>query len=257
MLLSNNVIFEKQLARITSDCILPVRKVILDIIITIAILFVVARGTTAQEKTQYELWPEIDGFIQLNNQFRVYLVTAYAKGRESDVEVLDLAANIDISLKPLLRKKFMQKDWQRSRFLWVRLGYDYISKLSSGEKSTPENRGMVNLYVKYQLPVDIWLEARTRADLRWIGEDYSTRYRLRLEATREFTGFNYSVVPYLNCEVFYDTRYSGWSRLFIMAGSEFTINKHFRFELYLAPQIDYLPSRANLLAFGIVAKFYF
>jgi hypothetical protein len=257
MLLSNSPITEKRLARITSDRILPVRKLIVNLLLPITILLVVVDGISAQEKTQYEFWPEIDGFIQLNDQFRLYLVSAYAKGRESDVESLDLAANIDISLKPLLRKKFLQKDWQRSRFLWVRLGYDYISKQTAGQKSTPENRGMINLFVKYPLPVDIWLEARARADLRWIGEDYSTRYRLRLEATREFTVFKHSAVPYLNCEVFYDTRYSGWSRLLIMAGSEFTLCKHFRFELFLAPQIDYLPSRTNLLAFGLVTKFYF
>ena len=207
-------------------------------------------------QTSYEFWPEVNGFIQLNDRFRVYLVSAYAKGKESDIETLDLAANIDISLKPIFGRDYRKKDWQRSRYLWVRLGYDYVSKQVSGEKSTPEYRGMINIYAKAHLPVDIWVESRMRADLRWIGDEYSTRYRLRLETTREFTVLNHSVVPYLNCELFYDTRYSDWSRLLIMAGSEFTFSKNFRFELYLAPQLDYYPSRTNLLALGAVAKIY-
>ena len=223
----------------------------------ILIFFTLILNVNLFAQTQYEFWPEINGFIKLNDQFRFYLVSAYATGKESEIQTLDMAANIDISIKPILGKRRLQKDWQRSRFLWLRLGYDYISKQVSGKKNTPENRGMINFYVKGHLPADIWLEGRTRADLRWIGGEYSTRYRLRLEATREFTVFNHSVVPYLNGEVFYDTRYSGWSRLLIMAGTEITLNKHLRFELYLAPQLDYLPKKTNLLALGIVAKLYY
>jgi hypothetical protein len=209
---------------------------------------------TSFAQTQFEFWPEINGFIKLNDQFRIFL---FAKEKGEDTQTLDLSANIDISIKPLFRKKLGKEDWQRSKFLWIRLGYDYILKHESGEKSTPENRGIINIYVKQELPADIWLESRARTDLRWIGGEYSTRYRLRLEATREFEVFRHTVEPFLNCEAFYDTRYSGWSRLRIMAGSEFTVNKYFRFELYIAPQFDYLPSRTNLLAFGLVAKLYF
>jgi hypothetical protein len=185
------------------------------------------------------------------------MVSAFARGKESDFQSLDLATNIDISLKPLFGKRKKLEDWQRSRWFWVRLGYDYISKQVDGEAGTPENRGMINVYGKTPpLPAEIFLELRTRADLRWIGGEYSTRYRLRLEATREFFVFGHSVVPYLNCEGFYDTRYDGWARMLIMVGSEFTISKNFRFELYVAPQLDYLPSRTNLLAFGVVGKVY-
>jgi hypothetical protein len=223
----------------------------------ILLVFIRLHGFNSFAQTQYEFWPELNCFIKLNEQFRFYLVSAYAEGKESETKTMDLAANIDISVKPIFGKRHRLEDWQRTRFLWLRFGYDYISKQVSGTKSTPENRGMINIFAKGHLPADIWLESRTRADLRWIGGDYSTRYRLRLEATREFTVFRHTVVPYLNCEAFYDTRYSGWSRLLIMGGAEFTVSNHFRFELYLAPQIDYLPSKTNLLAFGVVAKLYY
>jgi hypothetical protein len=35
------------------------------------------------------------------------------------------------------------------------------------------------------------------------------------------------------------------------------VNKHFRFELFLAQQTDRLPSVSRLNAFGVVAKGYF
>lgn len=222
------------------------------------ILFVICSGGfNSNAQTQYEIWPEINGFIRLNNQIRFYLASSYAQGKESNVQTLDLAANLDISIKPVVRKKYNHQDWQRSRFLWARIGYDYIFKHESDSVSTPENRGMINLFAKAPLPAGILLEARLRTDLRWIGAVYSTRYRIRLEATREFTIFRHTIVPYVNCEAFYDTRYWWWSKILINVGAEFTVNKHFRFEIYVAPQFDYLPHRTNLLALGIVAKLYY
>jgi len=103
----------------------------------------------------------------------------------------------------------------------------------------------------------VWVETRTRADLRWIGDDYSTRYRFRLEANREFGVKDHPVLPYLNVEWFYDTRYSDWSRTLYQAGVEVTVNKVFRYELYLARQDDRLPEVKSLNALGVVAKFYF
>jgi len=49
-----------------------------------------------------------------------------------------------------------------------------------------EDRGILSLWGKIPLPGSVWLENRARSDLRWIGDEYSTRYRWRMEATREF-----------------------------------------------------------------------
>jgi hypothetical protein len=107
------------------------------------------------------------------------------------------------------------------------------------------------------LPEEVWLESRIRADLRWIGDDYSTRYRFRLDVSREFTFHERPVAPLANVEWFYDTRYSGWSRTLYQTGAEFTVNRSFRFELYLAHQVDTEPSRETVDALGLAAKRYF
>ena len=120
-----------------------------------------------------------------------------------------------------------------------------------------EDRGILSLWAKAPLPAGVWLEGRARADLRWIGAEYSTRYRWRFEATREFLLLDHSVVPYLNVEWFYDTRYDGWARTLYQAGAEFTVNKHFRFELNLSQQTDTLPETSRLNAFSVVAKGYY
>jgi hypothetical protein len=205
-----------------------------------------------------EFWPELSGFVALAPRTRIHLNAAYAEATESDTQSLNLAAYLDISLKPILRQELQAKDWQRSRYLWARIGYDRAFKATDGmDAEVAEDRGILSLYAKAPLPAEVWLEARVRADLRWIGDDYSTRYRFKVEATREFTVLNHTVVPYFNAEWFYDTRYDGWARTLYQLGPEVTLNKHFRFEIYVARQEDRLPSASSTNAFGVVAKWYY
>ena len=208
----------------------------------------------------WEFWPEAQLFVGLSPRTRVFLNAAYAKGKESDEASLDTAAYLDISFLPIgprRRRSLLTEDWQRNRYLWARIGYDRVFKTVEGSRSDPEDRGILSLWGKFPLPGDVWLEGRARADLRWIGGEYSTRYRLRLEATREFVVLDHAVVPYFNVEWFYDTRYDGWARTLAMGGTEVTVSKRFRFELYVARQEEHLPSESVLNAFGVVAKGYY
>jgi hypothetical protein len=58
-------------------------------------------------------------------------------------------------------------------------------------------------------------------------------------------------------EWFYDTRYDGWARVLYQFGPEVTVNPHFRYEIYVARQVDRLPTKETLNALGFVAKWYF
>ena len=130
-----------------------------------------------------EFWPELSAFVRLDEQTRVYLDASYAKGRESDARSLDLGAYLDVSLMPVLREELRGEDWQRNRYLWARVGYTRIFKASNRDPAeVAEDRGVLALYGRALLPEDTTLEARLRADLRWLSGDYPTRYRFRLEA---------------------------------------------------------------------------
>ncbi len=205
--------------------------------------------------TSTELWPELSAFLNVGPTTRIYLDAAYAKG-ESPSGTADLSGYLDISLRPI-RRMLRTADWQRSRFLWARIGYDEVVDVTDGTLTSVEHRGIVSLLSKFSFPADIWLEARARADLRWIDDEYSTRYRGRLEATREFVVFDHSIVPYANVEWFYDTRYSGLARTLYMLGSEVTCTEHFRFEIYGARQNDRQPRASSLDVLGLVAKWYY
>ncbi len=205
-----------------------------------------------------EFWPEFAGYLQLNERSRACVDAAYALGKESDVKSLDAQVCLDVSLKPIARKELLTGDWQRSKYLWARVAYDRIfdQKDSTGTE-VAENRAILAFYARAPLPASIWLETRTRSDFRWIGDEYSNRYRFRLDATREFVVRDHTVVPYFNYEWFYDTRYDDWTRTLWTLGAEVTASEHFRYEAYVARQHDRMPKDASLDALGVVFKWYY
>lgn len=204
-----------------------------------------------------ELWPELSAFIGMTPSTRLYVDASYARSKESNVPSLDASAFVDLSIAPLLREQLRTEDWQRSRFLWTRVGYTRVFNSSDGSTVVAEDRVSAAVYAKTELPAEVWLEGRARVDLRWIGGDFSTRERLRLEVNREFTVLEHTVVPYFQIEAFYDTRYHGWTRMLYQPGIEITFDPHFRLELYVARQTDLLPKEVYLNALGIVAKWYY
>jgi hypothetical protein len=220
--------------------------------------FATASSVNAADTT--ELWPEVSGFWQLNDRSRIYVDAAYALGKESDVKSLDAAAYLDVSLKPIgpIRRERLTDDWQRNRYLWARVGYVRVFEQTDSEGvEVVENRGVIAVYGRVPLPAAAWLETRTRADFRWIGGEYSNRYRFRLDLSREFAVRDRAVVPYCNFEWFYDTRYDDWARTLLTLGAEVTMTDHFRYEVYLARQADRVPEEKDLNALGVVLKWYY
>jgi hypothetical protein len=214
---------------------------------------------TARAADPWEFWPELNLYETLSPTTRLYFVTAYAKGKESELETLDLAGYLDITLKPraIFRPSLLEADWQRNKYLWARIGYDYILRAEGRTRIAPENRGIVALHTRAYLPAEIVVEARARADLRWIEGDYSTRYRFRIEVNREFNVWDHVVTPWVQAEAFYDTRYDGWARELYQVGAEIGVTQHFRLEPSLVRQMDHLPSPSGLWAFALVARWYY
>ena len=205
----------------------------------------------------WEFWPELNLFKKLNPTTRLYFVAANTKGKESEFRTVDLAGFVDLTLGPQLPHRRQKQDWQTKKYLWVRIGYDYIFKAEERTRTAPEHRGIVAVYGRVHLPGAILVEGRTRADLRWIEGDYSTRYRLRGEVNRDFTVLDHVVTPYFQAEYFYDTRYDGWSRDLYQMGAEIVVTGHFRVEPSVVRQIDHLPSPSGLYAFAVVARWYY
>jgi len=218
---------------------------------------------TARASDQTEFWPELNLYKRLGPTTRLYFVAAYAEGKESELRTLDVAGYFDLTFEPFTRGlpigegRRHQADWRQKRYAWLRLGYDHVFKQEGETTSVPEDRGIVAVHGRAYLPEGILFEARARADLRWIGGDYSTRYRARGELNRDFDVLGHVTNVYLQAEAFYDTRYDGWARELYQVGAEVTLGEHFRAEPSIARQVDRLPERSGLWAFAIVARWYY
>jgi Protein of unknown function (DUF2490) len=211
----------------------------------------------AQSGDPLEFWGELNLFKKVNPTTRLYFVVADTKGKESEFRTIDLAGFVDLTLGPQLPRRRQKQDWQTRKYLWVRIGYDHIFKAEDKTRTAQENRGIVALYGRVHLPGAILFEARTRADLRWIDGNYSTRYRFRAEVNRDFTVLDRVVTPYVQAEYFYDTRYDGWARDLYQVGAEIGVTGHFRVEPSVVRQLDHLPSQSGLYAFSFVARWYY
>jgi len=222
-----------------------------------AALAVLLLSGAARADDPTEFWPELNLYEKLGPATRLYFVAAYANGKESEFRTLDLAAYFDLTLGPPVRRSLLQDDWRAKKYFWARVGYDHVFKAEGKTKTTPEDRGIVAVHGRAYLPAGILFEGRARADLRWIGGDYSTRYRLRGELNRDFNVREHLVTPYIQAEAFYDTRYDGWARELYQVGAEIGVTGHFRVEPSVARQVDRLPDRSGLWAFALVARWYY
>jgi hypothetical protein len=212
---------------------------------------------SARAGDPWEFWPELNLYETLGATTRLYFVAAYAKGKESEYLTLDVAGYFDLTLEPIGWPSLQAKDWRRKKYLWARVGYDHVSKAEDGDTSHSEDRGIIALLARAYLPEEILVEGRARADLRWIGGDYSTRYRFRIEVNRDFHVGDRVVTPWFQAEAFYDMRYDGWARQLYQAGAEIEVTGHFKVEPSVARQVDRLPEQSGLYAVALVARWYY
>lgn len=101
---------------------------------------------------------------------------------------------------------------------------------------------------------------RLRTDLRWLGSeeaDFSNRWRYRLMVEREIAKGRTSIVPYVNVEPYYDSRYDTVSRVRVIPGASVWWSPRYAIEGNVTYQRDTHSSVTNLLALNVILHAYF
>lgn len=222
----------------------------------VAFLLLAGAMPAAAGDTQAEVVPEVNAFIKLSEDTRLFFLGSLTVGLSDSTTSGETGAYLDITLKPILRERLRGADWERDRYLWIRLGYAVLGSLDEGERVVTEYRGVFEVTGRASLPAEVWLVNRVRGELRELDGDFSTRFRYRLGIEREFLVGGISLVPYAQAEVFYDSRFGAWNRQLYQAGVEIEITKHWRVEPYYARQEDQHSSPPHLNQFGLVVKLY-
>lgn len=223
--------------------------------LALAALLVLAGAPSARAAdTQTELVPELEAYLTLWERTRLFLIGSLTEGIPDSNTTGEVGAHLDITLSPIFRRRLRDADWERERYLWLRIGYRRLWNLDDGDVT--ENRGVVQLTGRVPLPLGFHLVNRVGVDLRGLDDGFSTRVRERLGLECELTLGGVAVVPYVQAEVFYDTRFGAWSRQLYQAGLEVKLTDHWRIEPYYARQEDQRPSTAHVNQIGFVLKTY-
>jgi len=221
-----------------------------------AILLLAGAGRAQAGDTKAEFTPEVDAFLKLSDNTRLFLFGSLLQGLSESSTDGEVGVHLDITLTPILRRRLREADWQRDRYLWARVGYQLLGNLDEREDGFTEHRGILEVTARVPLPSDVWLVNRGHVDLRGLDGEFSTRLRYRLGIEREFTVGGVTMVPYAQAEVFYDTRFGAWNRQLYQAGVEIELTSRWRIEPYYARQEDQRSSPAHLDRVGLVLKTY-
>jgi hypothetical protein len=211
------------------------------------------------QESRNEFWPEADVFYRLNAVSRLFLQVAPAINRQETFGECQYGAYAEFGVFPIFRREFGETyDIDRFRFLRFRAGVSYGTNYEWSSHNYHEWRGILELTTRILLPENILIAGRGRAELRWLNNAYSTRYRLRVGVERE-TPINtwLTVIPIAMVEVFYDTRFDTWSRTETTLGIGVPVYHWFVLETSYAYQHNTRTEPINVHALLMAGLFYF
>jgi hypothetical protein len=215
--------------------------------VAIAFLFLAFAYARAQDQTY--VWPKLETYVKLTPRTRLLLLASLSNDQDTHHWEGEFGPNVDVFVRPFLRPKFRDLDPAKSRLLNFRLGYRYLTDF--GGDDPPENRIITEATARAKVPWSILASDRNRFDWRFVdGKAFSWRYRNRLTLERNFSIRKYEFSPYIQAELFYDSRTDKIAKNVYTIGSEFPINKRSEFEMYYEDQRD-SSSTPNFHARGI------
>ncbi len=220
---------------------------------------ILSLATPARAQTE-QVWPEVSTFVKLNDSMRLYFLGTTTRESKNSTEG-EFGPNLDFFLKPIREKKtlgplrMLRLDESRRQWVMVRVGYHYLPSYTGG---TAESRGILEATPRLPLPYGLLLEVRNRGEVRFIGGQYSWRYRNRLTLDRDFAIGRVKWTSYARAEVYYDSKSHRWSRTALDAGSVFPLGNHLELEGYYEHQHDTSSSPTRQVnAVGSVVNLYF
>jgi len=186
-----------------------------------------------------EFWPELDVYWRPAEHQRTFLELSGSSEREGSKREATVG---------------LYQDYLELPRAFFRAGYRYT--FSTRDASYRESRGVLEEDVTVGSMRRLRLIQRTRLEFRWVNNEYSYRVRERLHLQRmpaDTTGRQWA--PYVTAEVYYDSRYRGFSRLAGRVGTDFKIRGPVSMDVYVARQNNLRgiePSFVNALS--IVTK---
>ena len=231
---------------------------LLHLIISISI----SSSSIAQNST-FEFWPETDIWYKLNPSWRLTAfvpITKYYESKNRDLNIYLQADYVWGKTKHLLNMRLIDGIKVREIKGWMARG-GIMKGWSLGENAGEYSETMLFTEIHRRTPLKgkILLSSRIRTDLRWLGQEsnFSYRFRYRIMLEKEYTAGRSSIVPYINAEPFWDSRYLTFSRIRVISGATIAWGTRFAYEGNITYQYDENYNTANLYAFNVILHMFF
>lgn len=215
------------------------------------------------QKTSFEFWPEADVWYKLTPVFRLSSFAAVTRYLESDTRDFNLTLQADYAFGNSKRFFFTRtSDQNRAQTLkvWLARG-GYMGGWSLHDNAETYNEVMLfgELHRRILLKRQVLFSQRIRMDNRWLGQDpaFSFRFRYRAMVEREFLSGKTSIIPYINAEPFWDSRYDLFNRVRVIGGTTVSWKSRFAVEGNITYQYDSKSSATNVLAFNAIFHLFF
>jgi hypothetical protein len=216
-------------------------------------LFLSCVATRAQT---FDFLPEADLYYRIAPSVRLGFQAKETR-EAGDPTQAEIGPSLDFSLKPLLRLKrvtLFDLDEFKSRPLQLSAGFRYVP--SAGKSTVWRMELIATPHVP--LVARILLTDRNRADLDWSNNEFTWRYRNRLELERSVTIHSYHPSPYVAVEPFYQSQYHKWSTTALYAGCLFSVRKHVELNPYYEHQnITNKQPNQQLNQLGVILNLFF
>lgn len=215
------------------------------------------------QNSSLEFWPETDIWYRLNPSWRLSAFIPITKYHESKNRDLNIYLQADYAwgkTKHLLKMRLIDGNQAQQIKGWLVRG-GFMEGWSLGENASDYTEDMLFAEIHRRTPFKgkVLFSSRFRTDLRWVGQDptFSYRFRIRLMFEKEYKAGRDSIVPYVNAEPYWDSRYSSFNRIRVIGGATVAWGARFAYESNLTYQYDENYNTANLYALNIILHMYF
>ncbi len=207
----------------------------------------------AAQDINTQFWPEIDTFVRLNENVRIYVPLSVTKEGIGDSDQDGtVGIFLDYYALPVSKLYFLTTpDDSRANRLLLRAGYGYTA---GGDGQSATNTLQAEWTWRVPLPWELLLSDRNRFDLNFTGGDFDPRYRNRVRLERNVDLGKPELTPYVYGEFFYSFDDGDWFRMRGTVGFEFHLWERFVPEVYF--QRDYNIGSGDVNGFGLVLSIY-
>jgi len=226
------------------------------------VVWLAAAGAALADPPSKEFWPEIDTWLRLSPVWRLSLFVPIAENLDTHYREGNLIPQVDYAFgKARNQRRFMDEDRARdSKLFLLRGGYLGGKSLDDQGEAYTEYAVFGELHMRLPLKGGFLLSHRLRADLRWLGQDsheFSNRWRYRLMLEKEFAAGRASLVPYVNAEAYYDSRYDTVNRVRLIVGDSVAWSPRTALETNVTYQYDSHSSTKEILALNVILHVFF